>query len=188
MSDVIVLFGSAVPVEGSGPYEEAREMGRLLAQNGYAVMTGGYKGTMEGASHGAHEGGGKVIGVTCKVVEQFRTNALLNRYVDHIISTDTLEQRLSYLVRENNGIIVLSGGVGTLAELSLAWNLLLIHAIPPRPFVLLGKKWRAVIEALVESEPFYTGGAELKHLYLADTPQEVISFLTRFKETIHHGQ
>ena len=61
----ITVFGGAQPKEGSEAYEEARELGKLLAERGHAVLTGGYMGTMEAVSRGAHEVGGHVIGVTC---------------------------------------------------------------------------------------------------------------------------
>ena len=53
----ITVFGGAQPKEGSQAYEEARELGALLAQRGHVILTGGYMGTMEAVSRGAHEAG-----------------------------------------------------------------------------------------------------------------------------------
>ncbi len=69
---VIAVFGSSAPQPGSAAYEEARQIGRLLAEAGCAVATGGYCGTMAAVSQGAAEAGGHVIGVTCDQIEQFR--------------------------------------------------------------------------------------------------------------------
>ena len=60
----VTVFGGAQPKEGTPAYEEARELGSLLAQRKHAVLTGGYMGTMEAVSRGASEAGGHVIGVT----------------------------------------------------------------------------------------------------------------------------
>jgi predicted Rossmann-fold nucleotide-binding protein len=64
---IAVVFGSNSPKDGEPDYATARELGRLLAQAGYVVATGGYFGTMEAASRGAKEAGGHVIGVTTSV-------------------------------------------------------------------------------------------------------------------------
>lgn len=57
MEKSIAVFGSALPLEGSAAYEEARLTGQLLARAGYVVLNGGYGGVMEGASRGAREAG-----------------------------------------------------------------------------------------------------------------------------------
>lgn len=68
----LTVFGGAQVKEGTAAYEEARELGVLLAQNGHTVLTGGYMGTMEAVSRGASEAGGHVIGVTCMDIEEWR--------------------------------------------------------------------------------------------------------------------
>src|SRR5215831_16801474 len=68
----VSVFGGSQPKEGSLPYAEARELGRMLAEGGHTVLTGGYIGTMEAVSRGAAESGGHVIGVTCEQIEQWR--------------------------------------------------------------------------------------------------------------------
>jgi uncharacterized protein (TIGR00725 family) len=60
----ITVFGTARSKEGDADYEEARLLGRLLAEAGHTVCTGGYAGAMEAVSRGAHEAGGHVVGVT----------------------------------------------------------------------------------------------------------------------------
>ncbi len=66
----VSVFGSSQPKEGSMAYAEAQELGKLLAQRGHIVLTGGYMGTMEAVSRGAAEAGGHVIGVTCEDIER----------------------------------------------------------------------------------------------------------------------
>ena len=61
---IVTVFGSSRPPAGHADYEEARALGAALATRGFAVCTGGYGGTMEAASRGAKEAGGKVYGVT----------------------------------------------------------------------------------------------------------------------------
>ena len=68
----ISVFGGSQPKESDLAYAEAMELGRLLAQHGHTVLTGGYIGVMEAVSRGAQEAGGHVIGVTCEEIEAWR--------------------------------------------------------------------------------------------------------------------
>src|SRR5512134_1709123 len=94
---VISVFGSSAPRPGSADYEAARTLGRLLARAGFVVQTGGYSGIMAGASQGAAEAGGHVIGVTCAQIERFRPIPA-NQWVTEEIKKRTLRERLFYLV------------------------------------------------------------------------------------------
>ena len=77
----IAVFGSSEPREGEPSYEQARLLGRLLAQRGYAVINGGYGGVMEAVSRGASEAGGLAIGVACDVFAGRRPNRYLGRVI-----------------------------------------------------------------------------------------------------------
>src|SRR5258708_16993147 len=68
----VSVFGGSQPKNGSAAYAEAQELGKLLAERGHVVLTGGYIGTMEAVSRGAAEAGGHVIGVTCEDIERWR--------------------------------------------------------------------------------------------------------------------
>lgn len=68
----VTVFGGSQPMPGDPAYQEAMNLGSLLAQSGHTVLTGGYIGTMEAVSRGASEAGGHVIGVTCDEIEIWR--------------------------------------------------------------------------------------------------------------------
>lgn len=175
---VISVFGSSAPRPGSEAYRQARTLGGLLAEAGFAVATGGYGGTMQAASQGAKEAGGHVIGVGSAQIEQFRPGGL-NRWVTEEIRYETLARRVLHLVRHNDGIVVLPGGIGTLSELSLAWSFLQVGEIPPRPLVLVGEIWRETMRALLGSEYVHEPDAAL--LYFADGPEGAV---TRIKQAL----
>ena len=140
---IVTVYGSSSPKEGSLDYEQARALGRLLAQQGYVVATGGYSGTMEGASRGAKEAGGHVIGVTTSLFDKARPTA--NPYVDEEIKLPTLFQRLHYLVTLADAWVALPGGIGTLSEVALTWSLMQTGELRHGPFVLVGEMWRTTI-------------------------------------------
>ena len=146
----ISVFGSSEPKEGSSAYTEARELGRLLAQRGYTVLTGGYVDTMEAVSRGAAEAGGHVIGVTCKDIERSR-GVVANKWVLEEWKKDTLIQRLQSLVEGCDAAIALPGGPGTLTEISLMWNLMIINSLPRRPLILIGGGWKTIFEQIYSS-------------------------------------
>jgi len=171
---VISVFGSAGPQSGSPAYEQARTVGRLLAEAGFAVATGGYSGVMSAVSQGAAAAGGHVIGVTCAQIEQFRPLAA-NQWVTEVIKYQTLQDRLLHLVTQNDGVITLPGGIGTLSEMALAWSFMQVGEMPPRPHVLLGDLWQETIRAFVHSD--YVHDSHLHLLYFAQTPDEAVTYI-----------
>ena len=170
-SPVIAVFGSARVDAGSDQYQQAVEVGRLLAASGLAVATGGYMGVMEAVSKGAHEAGGRVIGVTADQVEAARPGRP-NSFLTEEIRYPTLIERLSHLVTHNNGMIALTGGIGTLAEVAVAWELRQKGGEKRKPVVLLGPVWKQLL-ALLAQDPFVTA-EELRLIELANSPAEAV--------------
>jgi uncharacterized protein (TIGR00730 family) len=141
----ITVFGGAQPAPGTPVYNEARELGRLLAEAGHAVLTGGYIGTMEAVSRGASEAGGHVIGVTCAEIERWR-GVGANAWVKEERKFETLQERLNGLISGCDAAIALPGGPGTLTEIGLMWNLMIIDAIHRRPLILVGRGWQSMLD------------------------------------------
>ena len=171
---VISVFGGSSPQPGSAAYQEAYEVGLLLAQRGFAVATGGYSGTMTAVSQGADEAGGHVIGVTCDQIEQFRPLGP-NQWLKEEIRFQTLQDRLIHLVRNNDGMIVLPGGIGTLSEMALAWSYLQVGEISPRPLALLGELWRETVTGFID--PIYVRSKHVQLLHFADSPEEAVDYI-----------
>ena len=146
----ITIFGGSQPQPGSPAYVEAYQLGKLLAEAGHTVLTGGYIGTMEAVSRGASEAGGHVIGVTCAEIEKWRP-IKANAWVKEEWRRETLMERLQALVEACDAAIALPGGPGTLAEISLSWNLRIIGAITPRPLILVGDGWQTVLDQVYQS-------------------------------------
>ncbi len=140
---IVTVYGSNSPAEGHPEYEAARALGRMLAQKGYVVATGGYAGTMEATSRGAREAGGHVIGVTTSIFDQVRLGP--NPYLDEEIKFPTLFQRLHHLVTMADAWVALPGGIGTLSEVALTWSLMQVGEVRRQPFVLVGDMWRTTI-------------------------------------------
>ena len=162
----ITVFGGSAPKPEEKAYHDAQQLGGLLAERGHSVLTGGYIGTMEATSRGASEAGGHVIGVVCDEIEAWR-DVRPNQWVEEEWRFPTLKERLNALIERCDVALALPGGVGTLTEISLMWNQLIIKALPPRPLILIGSGWQTVF-----NQAFYTelGG------YVAQSQRELIQF------------
>ncbi len=148
---VAVFGGSSVP-QDSEEYRAAYRLGRRLAQAGFAVVTGGYIGTMEAVSKGAHEAGGHVIGVPCEAIERWRPVGP-NPWIHEMWTTRTLLERLKRIMHDTHAAVVLPGGIGTLTELALYWNQLLVQELSPRPLIVVGDGWHRVLKTLTMAFP-----------------------------------
>ena len=169
----IAVFGSSEPRQGDRAYDEAVDMGAKLAQAGYAVLTGGYGGVMEGASRGARDAGGSTIGVTCALFDHRAPNA----WLDETVPTPNLHDRTRELIERAAGFVVLPGKAGTLAELSFLWALHRAGSLGERPVILLGSPWPRLLQYLLE------GGLldrpEYAMAHLASTPEQALVALER---------
>src|SRR5262252_10185040 len=138
---IVTIFGGSKCRESDPEYAQARRVGELLADAGYTICTGGYSGVMEAASRGAHERGGRVLGITMK---QFDKEP--NRYLTEKFPSEHFYERLQRLITQSVGYIALRRGMGTVTEISLVWNKMQTRVLEPRPLVLLGECWPPVVK------------------------------------------
>jgi uncharacterized protein (TIGR00725 family) len=171
----ITVFGGSRCGPDAAEYQEALRLGRLLVEAGFDVCSGGYAGVMEAISRGAHEAGGHVIGVT---MEQFKSAP--NPYLKKIEASADFYARLQILIRDSAGYIALRGGMGTVTEISLVWNKLVMNVLPQRPLILLGECWPRAIDCL--SKHLVISESDLEHLSFAETAEQAVAIL---KERIY---
>jgi uncharacterized protein (TIGR00730 family) len=173
----ITVFGGSHPKEGDAAYAEAYELGKLLAQAGHTVLNGGYIGTMEAVSRGAAEAGGHVIGVTCDDIEAWRA-VKPNAWVKEERRFPTLDERLAELVRACDAAIALPGGPGTLTEVALMWNLMIVRSMPTKPLILLGSGWLSVMESFYNSFNAYIPQSQRDLLHFALDVTSAVSLIS----------
>ncbi len=174
----VTVFGGSQPMEGSAAYEEARALGKSLAERGHTVLTGGYMGTMEAASRGAHEAGGHVIGVTCEDIEAWR-NTRHNQWVKEERRKRTLFERLQGLIEGCDAAIALGGGAGTLVEVSLMWNLMIVESLPRRPLILVGRGWQSILDQFFDEFHTYLPSYQRELLYFAKDVHTAVKMLDK---------
>ncbi len=177
MDEVVVsVFGTGRAKAGEPAYVLAEQVGRALAQAGFALANGGYRGTMHGAAKGAAAVGGTVIGVTCSAFK----SSVANEYVTRTIVACSLEERLKTLVELGRGYVVLPGGTGTLLELAMVWELKNKGFLDSaKPIILVGEFWRPLVTLVGQDDPTCA-----KHVVFADGAEQAADLL---RKALCHG-
>jgi uncharacterized protein (TIGR00730 family) len=130
----VALFGSARVHEGHPAYEAARTVGRGFAERGWAVVTGGGGGVMEGANRGAKEGGGLSVGFNIELPHEQSPNP----WTDIEMTFHHFYARKTMFVKAAEGFVVFPGGFGTADELFESLTLIQTGTVRHFPVVLFG--------------------------------------------------
>jgi uncharacterized protein (TIGR00725 family) len=173
MGAVVTVFGSARTPADSPEYALARAVGNELGRAGFTVCNGGFGGTMEASARGAREAGGTTIGVTFD-----SAGRAPNPYIDRVVRTGPLSDRLLKLVELGDAYVALQGGTGTLLELACVWEFVNKGIVPVRPIVVLGDFWNAVIETMREERMWDGTGDCTCCIKRVDSPAECAQVLT----------
>lgn len=142
----ICVFGTYKNL-GKKEKEEVIRLGRLLAENGIIVVSGGFGGTMEDVSRGAKLAGGKTIGVTYYRNEDIPYKRA-NEFIDEEIKTKNIFERINVMMKISDGFIVLQGGTGTLLELAAVLEHINKGMVSPKPIIAIGDFWRDTVKNL----------------------------------------
>ena len=146
MAKRVCVFGSYKNL-AKKEKENIINLGRLLAESGFEVITGGFGGTMEDISKGAKLAGGKTIGITYyKNIDA--PNKGPNKYVDREIRAKSIFERIEIMIRDSDAFIVLPGGTGTLLELAACLEYINKGLSEPKPIIGLGNFWKNIAERL----------------------------------------
>lgn len=172
LGPAVTIFGSARVHPEEPGYASAVEMGRLLGEAGFTIITGGGPGIMEAGNRGAREVGAPSIGLNIELpFEQH-----VNPYVDISVDFRYFFVRKMMLVKYSQAFIIFPGGFGTIDELFEALTLIQTGKVRNFPVILFGSEyWRGLIDWL--RGPMLSEGkispADLDLLIVTDSPLEV---------------
>jgi uncharacterized protein (TIGR00730 family) len=170
----VAFLGFADSKPEDKDYKDATETARLLAKAGYTIVDGGGPGVMRAATDGAHEGGGKVVGITYypeAKEDHFEGRDQENKFDEEII-TDTYVERTLRIMSYSDVYIIFNGGTGTISEFGMAWGLARIHFGHHRPLILFGDFWHEIIEAIGKN--MHLRPEELQVYHIVTTPEEAL--------------
>ncbi|APW59816.1 TIGR00730 family Rossman fold protein [Paludisphaera borealis] len=168
----VTVFGSARIKEPNPLYEDARKLGRLLADAGFAVITGGGPGIMEAANRGAFEAGGSSIG--CNI--QLPFEQVGNPYVNLSIDFRYFFVRKTMFVKFSDGFVIFPGGFGTLDEMFEALTLVQTRKINRFPILLYGTAyWKGMLDWVVDTvlESGAISPEDMNLLIVTDSLEEI---------------
>ena len=183
----VSIFGSARVAQGSATYEAARETGRLFAEAGLGVVTGGGPGVMEAANRGAKEGGGLSVGFNIVLPHEQG----LNPYCDISRTFKHFYVRKVMFVKAAEGFVIFPGGFGTMDELYEALTLIQTGKIGTFPVVLFERDYWEEMLDWIRGEMLADGlvsAEDLRLLYITDEPQEAVErILTKMPSRMQEG-
>jgi uncharacterized protein (TIGR00730 family) len=169
----VTVFGSARIREDHPAYAQAREVGRLLALAGFAVVTGGGPGVMEAANRGASEGGGLSVGFNIELPYE----QALNPYVDLGLTFRHFYVRKTMFVKAAEGFVIFPGGFGTLDELFESLTLIQTGKVLHFPVILFDPAYWQPLLDWIDDRLLADGmisPEDLAMLTVTDDPQEVV--------------
>ncbi|CAJ1993007.1 ribosomal protein L32-like protein [Leishmania donovani] len=185
----VAVFGWSHTEVGMPRWQQAEDVGRLAAQNGFTVITGGYGGSMEAVSKGAREvrdaaaagsaaASAEVVGIVVSEVFPDRLTEG-NKYLTKLLDSTSMLHRIEQLTTHSRYFIVLPGTTGTLQELVTIWVQKTIHPsdLPMPVIVAFRDPWEKCCQGIIESLQLSSHQANAIHF--VDTPEEAIEWIVK---------
>lgn len=144
----VTIFGSARARPGTVAYDETKRAAKALAAMGCDIITGGGPGLMQAANEGVDAAGGaKSVGIRVDLPFEQEVNPFVELAYEH----RTFFTRLHHFVLASDAFIVAPGGIGTVLETMMIWQLLQVRHLKQTPLILVGKLWPGLIEWVRDS-------------------------------------
>ena len=178
----VTMFGSARVHEGHEAYEQARDVARRFAEEGWAVVTGGGPGVMEAANRGAKEGDGLSVGFNIQLPHEQH----LNHWVDIQLTFRHFYARKTMFVKAAEGFVVFPGGFGTADELFESLTLIQTGKVLHFPVILFGSDFWAELLTWIRNEALADGmisAEDLDLLHVTDDPADAVARVLECYET-----
>jgi hypothetical protein len=175
----VTVFGSARVTPENEYYKKTREIARLLAQSGFAIITGGGPGIMEAANRGAAEAGGKSIGMNIRLPFEQEPNPYANIAIDY----KYFFIRKVMFVKYAMAYIILPGGYGTMDELFEAITLIQTKRIKSFPVILIGSDYWKGLMSWLKGTMLKEGKIlekDFNLIQIFDEPDQVVKHIQKF--------
>jgi uncharacterized protein (TIGR00730 family) len=181
----VAIFGSARAKPGTLAYDETKRLAQALAAMGCDIITGGGPGLMQAANEGAEAAGRRDSSLGIRVHLPFEQAA--NPFVGLAFEHRTFFTRLHHFVLASDAFVVAPGGIGTVLETLMIWQLLQVGHLEQTPLILVGRMWPGLIEwartFMLSVEPPLASASDIKIPQCVENCDDVVTILRR-----HHSQ
>jgi uncharacterized protein (TIGR00730 family) len=175
----VTIFGSARVQAGSFGYEETKRTAAALAEMGCDIITGGGPGLMQAANEGAAAVPERAQSVGIRVDLPFEQE--VNAFVTEAFEHRTFFTRLHQFVLASDAFVVAPGGIGTVLETMMIWQLLQVKHLVDTPLILVGRMWPGLVEwargSMLSADPPLAGAADFSIPRCASNADEAIGML-----------
>ena len=139
----VAIFGSARARPGTFVYDEVKRTAAAFTAMGCDIVTGGGPGLMQAANEGAASAGMPERSMGIRIDLPFEQE--VNPFVEHVFQHQTFFTRLHHFVLASDAFVVVPGGIGTVLETLMIWQLLQVRHVADVPLILVGKMWSGLI-------------------------------------------
>lgn len=181
LGPAVSIFGSARTKPGEYYYEKAVRIAHLLAEKGFAIITGGGPGIMEAGNKGAKEANGISVGLNIDLPHEQHHNAYIDRHM--LIEFDYFFVRKVMFVKYAQGFVMMPGGFGTMDEMFEAITLIQTRKIKPVPIILVGTTFWGGLLDWIKTAMLADGKIspeDLNLFHVTDSEAEVCEIIENF--------
>lgn len=183
----VTIFGSARAKPGTFVYNEVKRVAAALAEMGCDIITGGGPGLMQAANEGAAAANAPERNRSVGIRVDLPFEQHVNPFVEQAFEHKTFFTRLHHFVLTSDAFVVVPGGIGTVLELTMIWQLLQVKHVHDTPLILVGKMWADLVDwaklNLLKPELSLASAADLKIPHCVNTADEAITLIRE-----HHGR
>jgi uncharacterized protein (TIGR00730 family) len=175
----VAIFGSARAQPGTFVYDEVKRVAAAFAGMGCDIVTGGGPGLMQAANEGAAVGGAPgSVGIRVELPFEQEANPFVGQAFEH----ETFFTRLHHFVIASDAFVVVPGGIGTVLEMLMIWQLLQVGHVRDVPLILVGQMWRGLLEwtrsSMLDPRLALVSPADLQIPLCVDTADEAIAVVS----------
>lgn len=188
----VTIFGSARLKPGTSAYDNVKQLAAELTRMGCDIMSGGGPGLMQAANEGANladpEAKHRSVGIRVDLPFEQELNPFVGQAYQH----RTFFSRLHHFMIISDAFIVVPGGIGTLLEMSLAWQLLQVRKLYNTPLILIGKMWADLVEwarhAMLQEGSELASEVDFTIAHCVNTIEETIALVRENRDAWLAGQ
>jgi uncharacterized protein (TIGR00730 family) len=182
----VTIFGSARAKPGTFAYDEVKRLAQTLAEMGCDIITGGGPGLMQAANEGAAAANtperNRSVGIRVDLPFEQEVNPFVEQAFEH----KSFFTRLHQFVLMSDAYVVTPGGIGTVLELMMIWQLLQVKHVHDTPLILVGKMWTGLVDwaktHLLKTQPPLANPEDMTIPRCVDTADEAIALIRK-----HHA-